>query len=1084
MKYNLSKPLIKEMVSKPEIWLLGYEIFKEGEVHIIEGLNKVRLRALVNYGRPFDISMTFSKLGELLHHQCSCHIDQNLCEHCTAVLIQLTEEGELLERVDSKELPWPFSDHTISGDVADDTLALIEPESSTEAFDEAMKVVTDVKAYRMLEPFKNVKIRWDMIPISLKGYLEWLNDDIYPVALSLKIGSSHDYNVKDVPALTDAFINGEKIYYGKHFTFDPQKHCIDEAMLPLFEFVQDLIGEQVLLGTGQPHKQKLHLTTYRFRQLIDLALAYHMTLYEKASSKPIDVIEALPELKFEIGAEDDAVIVNSNMLSDYSFVGNEGFFLRSHARLLYKMPSRLQKIFIHFKPIVDLRGFDPIPWHMVQAYVDTMLPIFNRIGTVAFDERMTNIIVAKPPEHRLYIDYKDKAIVIKAMAVYGDIQVNILSSEVTGNLEDHICIRDWEAEHKIRQYFENDMFIEIEDTYRIIREQHIYQFLVTTLKELAQVAKIYSTKRFKHKRIIEPTQLTQHVQISEKLDYLSFSASLEGISQDELRRILKAYREKKNYYLLRNGAYLSLEKLNLDLLDKTISHFGIKQSALGKPINLPLSAAYYLKDLVEGEAEKPLEAFMENVKTLQDEPINIPEDLRNALRPYQLNGVSWLITHSKLNLGGILADDMGLGKTVQILAYLMDQRSAMEGRRALIVAPTSLIYNWAHEIEKFTKGLSYSIISGTQEERHQKIKKSRATIWITSYGSLRRDIVYYEEMRFFSVILDEAQHIKNEGSLGAKHVKRLQADHRFAVTGTPIENHLGEMWSIFDFILPRHLGTRHYFKNHFEKPILIENDAEAKADLQKIISPFILRRLKQDVLKELPEKIESHVYVGMSVEQRKVYLATLEQLRGAFDNEGSFNRIKMLAGLTRLRQICSHPSSYLEDYDGGSGKMDAFMETLRELKLGGHRTLVFSQFTSVLRILKANVNLKSFYLDGKTGAEERLRMVDRFNEGERDVFFISLKAGGTGLNLTGADTVIHYDPWWNPAVEYQASDRAHRIGQTKKVHVIRFITEDSIEEKIQILQQRKKELIDTFIKPGETLIQQLSEKELYTLFFE
>jgi SNF2 family DNA or RNA helicase len=355
-------------------------------------------------------------------------------------------------------------------------------------------------------------------------------------------------------------------------------------------------------------------------------------------------------------------------------------------------------------------------------------------------------------------------------------------------------------------------------------------------------------------------------------------------------------------------------------------------------------------------------------------------------------------------------------------------------------------------------------------------------IWITSYGSLRRDLHLYETERFFSVILDEAQHIKNEGSLGAKVVKQLIADHRFAVTGTPIENNLGELWSIFDFILPKHLGSRSYFKQAFEKPIAGEAREAVQEELKQLITPFILRRVKREVLKELPDKLESHVYVGMTEEQKMLYLATLSRLRGEFGQGSDMNRIRMLAGLTRLRQICCHPGAYLDDYHGGSGKLDALVETLDQLSEGGHSVLVFSQFTSVLRLIKATIHQSYFYMDGKTSPEDRMALVDRFNSGERSVFLISLKAGGTGLNLIGADTVIHFDPWWNPAVEQQATDRAHRIGQVQNVHVIKLIAQNTIEEKIQKLQQQKQQLIDDFIKPGETFISTLSEVELQLLF--
>ncbi|MBS7525537.1 SNF2 helicase associated domain-containing protein [Fusibacter paucivorans] len=1080
MKYNLSKPLIKQIVDSQEIWLMGYEIFRRSGVHIVEGLNATHMRALVEDRGAFDVSLTFSKLGELLHYRCSCQrvgLSKKICEHCTAVLLQITEDGDLLRRVDSEELPWPFSDHTIVE--AEHYGEITHAEDAETSFREAKAIVEDVKALRFITAFEDIKKRYDMMPIRLRAYIEWLKCEAFPVALSLKIGTSQLYNIKDVPGFAEAFVNGTEIYYGKSFTFNPQKHCIANRELQLFEFVQDLVGDQVLYKTEMVHKQKLRMTSYRFRQFIDLCMAFDIPIYEKVTEKRIHIEDQLPALTFDIESESTYITIGTTLFEQFEFADTEGFFLRNRENQLYKIPYRLQKIFMI---LMANDQFPKVPMVHAQRVLDTIIPALKRVGTVVYGESLKTHLIDASMQCQVYIDYKEKAVHIKPICQYGEVRFNPLSQKFENRPNGQLCIRDHEAEIRFLARFDSEVFLPVVDTYRIIREQHIYDFLATTLREWLQEIQVYSTKRFKRKRVIEPAQLTQRVRISEKLDYLEFHADLEGVSQEELKRILKAYREHKQYYLLKNGAYLSLEKLNLDVLDQTISHFGIKQSALGKPLMLPLSAAYYLGDKLQDEGRETIDAFFARIQALNEEPVKLPDALMQVLRPYQIRGVQWLSSLSKLNLGGILADDMGLGKTLQILAYLMDQRQALKGKRTLIVAPTSLIYNWGHEIEKFTKGLTYDVVVGSQDDRKRIVTNSQSMIWITSYGSLRRDLHLYEAERFFSVILDEAQHIKNEGSLGAKVVKQLTADHRFAVTGTPIENNLGELWSIFDFILPKHLGSRSYFKQAFEKPLAGEQRETAQAELKQLITPFILRRIKRDVLKELPDKFESHVYVGMTEEQKLLYHATLSRLRGEFGQGGDVNRIRMLAGLTRLRQICCHPGAYLDDYHGGSGKLDALVETLDQLSEGGHSVLVFSQFTSVLRLIKATIHQSYFYMDGKTSPEDRMTLVDRFNSGERSVFLISLKAGGTGLNLIGADTVIHFDPWWNPAVEQQATDRAHRIGQVQNVHVIKLIAQNTIEEKIQKLQQQKQQLIDDFIKPGETFISKLSEVELQLLF--
>ncbi len=378
-----------------------------------------------------------------------------------------------------------------------------------------------------------------------------------------------------------------------------------------------------------------------------------------------------------------------------------------------------------------------------------------------------------------------------------------------------------------------------------------------------------------------------------------------------------------------------------------------------------------------------------------------------------------------------------------------------------------------------------------KKEREDNLKDHEVgDVYITSYATLRRDIDLYEEMNFSTVILDEAQHIKNESSKAAQSVKQLMAKHRFALTGTPMENHLGEFWSIFDFVLPGHLGSKYSFTNTFEKPIVKEGNEGKSEALRAMIKPFLLRRLKVDVLPELPDKLESQISIEMTEEQKKVYAATVSRIRSEIntqikDKGFAKSQLQILAALTRLRQICSHPSVFIENYEGSSGKFEALRELLEELKDSGHRPLIFSQFTSVLTLIRdmvEDMGLEYHYLDGGTKAKDRGKMVDDFNAGQGDLFLISLKAGGSGLNLTGADTVIHFDPWWNPAVEDQASDRAYRIGQTKNVHVMKLVTRGSIEEKIIKLQDKKRELIDKIIKPGETLITALSEDEIKGLF--
>ncbi|MBH1942270.1 SNF2 helicase associated domain-containing protein [Mobilitalea sibirica] len=411
-------------------------------------------------------------------------------------------------------------------------------------------------------------------------------------------------------------------------------------------------------------------------------------------------------------------------------------------------------------------------------------------------------------------------------------------------------------------------------------------------------------------------------------------------------------------------------------------------------------------------------------------------------------------------------------------------------KQFLIVCPTSLIYNWLDELENFAPFIKAQVVSGTPQERQDSIETcDDCDVLITSYPLIRRDITLYEKFEFHTVFIDEAQFIKNDSSLNAKSVKRLRSKHKFALTGTPIENSLSELWSIFDFIMPGYLYNHSKFVEIYEKPIMKE-DNEALKELHQHIAPFILRRMKKDVLTELPDKYETKMLTELSEEQKLVYMSYLESIRSELHSEIEENgleksKIRILAALTRLRQICCHPSTFIDNYQGGSGKLELLMEVITDAIANEHRILVFSQFTSMLRIIEnelKDMNINYFYLEGSTPTEDRNDYVKRFNSGEGKVFLISLKAGGTGLNLTGADTVIHYDPWWNPAVEDQATDRVYRIGQQNKVHVMKLITKGTIEEKIYKLQRKKKELSDTIISSKEVFISSLTREELEELF--
>ena len=479
------------------------------------------------------------------------------------------------------------------------------------------------------------------------------------------------------------------------------------------------------------------------------------------------------------------------------------------------------------------------------------------------------------------------------------------------------------------------------------------------------------------------------------------------------------------------------------------------------------------------------------MKTVNDADYNIPEGISATLRRYQKTGFRWIRTLEANGFGGILADDMGLGKTLQTIAVLMSAKEEGRSGTSIVISPASLVFNWGDELAKFAPSLKVVTVTGKQEDRTHMIEEYEAQnvdVLVTSYDLLKRDINLYDGKVFEYEIIDEAQYIKNQTTAAAKAVKLIRSKAKFALTGTPIENRLSELWSIFDYLMPGFLYGYDVFKNEFETPIVKYQDEEAMARLQKMVRPFILRRLKKDVLKDLPEKLEENRVVKFDEEQQKLYDAQVlhmkNELASSDDKDFNKKKIEILAELTRLRQVCCDPRLCYDNYDGSSAKLDSCMELIQSAIDGGHRMLLFSQFTSMLELLEKRLdaeNIEYYKITGETSKQKRMELVKQFNEGTVPVFLISLKAGGVGLNLIGADMVIHYDPWWNVAVQNQATDRAHRIGQTKKVTVYKMVVKNTIEEKILKLQDSKRDLADSIISGDNVGMSSMSRDELMEL---
>ncbi len=700
-----------------------------------------------------------------------------------------------------------------------------------------------------------------------------------------------------------------------------------------------------------------------------------------------------------------------------------------------------------------------------------------------------------PPEprftFRLDIDGIYDIITCEALVRYGEDAPRTLPSSGKAG-----CYRDAMQEERVLEVLKDFFPRQLEASslfWLPCSDDALYEIMTEAVPELQRFGAVEGSAAFDRSALRPMPQLRVGVSVESGL--LEIELLTKDMAPEELLAVLESYRQKKKYHRLSSGAFVDLDRdsqlAELEALGDGMN-FSLEDAMRGGA-KLPLYRALYLDSLLEehdsiaSNRDRTYRALIKNFKTIRDADYEAPDAQAEILRPYQVHGYKWLRTLAAAGFGGILADEMGLGKTLQFISLVQALHDAGSMRLCLVVCPASLVYNWQEEFQRFAPGLSAQVMTGPAAQRKSRIAAlAEGTVCITSYDLLRQDIASYRELRFSLMVLDEAQYIKNQKASMTKAVKAVNAELRFALTGTPIENRLAELWSIFDYLMPGFLYSYTEFSRRLETPITKQKDPAATERLKRMTAPFILRRLKADVLKDLPPKLEEVRYTRFDDEQRKIYdgqVVRMKQLVASSDGSGE-DKLRLFAELTRIRQICCDPSLILEDYRGGSAKRDACLELVKSAMGGGHRMLVFSQFTSMLALLEEDLKAEGipcFKLTGSTPKEQRLRLVREFNDGDTPVFLISLKAGGTGLNLTGADVVIHYDPWWNLAAQNQATDRAHRIGQQNQVTVYRIIVKDTIEERILALQEAKRDLAEAVLSGEGTSLASLSQEELLQL---
>lgn len=562
--------------------------------------------------------------------------------------------------------------------------------------------------------------------------------------------------------------------------------------------------------------------------------------------------------------------------------------------------------------------------------------------------------------------------------------------------------------------------------------------------------------------------------------YMGMKLDIEGVDSNEYRDIFSSYKNNNRLYRMKNGAYLDLKDNDLEQAFKLIDILNIYNDF--DNMKIPNNKAIYLEKLIEDEdlsfvnGSKYVSNVVKKFDKVKSKNYEVPKDLNATLRDYQVSGFEFFKTLSDYQFGGILADEMGLGKTIQTIAFLLSNKD----KKSIVITPTALIYNWKNELEKFAPTLKVGLLHAAKSEREKILDNiDNYDVILTTYTTYKNDIDKYKNINFDYCIIDEAQNIKNPDAIITKAIKNVNAKVKFALTGTPIENNLMELWSIFDFIMPGYLYNKSKFKS-----IFVNNDKNI-IELKNLIKPFILRRTKKEVITELPDKIEQKIIIDLEKEHKRAYKGYVNLITRKI-KENNQDNITVFSYLTKLRQLCLSPELMVKNYQGKNSKLDVLINIINDSS--DEKILVFSQFTKVLEVIGKRLNEENIsysYLDGKTSAKDRVKLVEEFNTNNNKVFLISLKAGGTGLNLTSANIVVHFDPWWNPAVEDQASDRAHRIGQKNVVNVIKLIAKGTAEERVINLQETKKELIEDVINgnlDNSSTLKNLSKDDIIDLF--
>ncbi len=1069
--FSLQK--IAAAAASQQTYLRGISCYNGGFVRHVERLRGDVYEQIVcadvdsdDHASSYRCEVCFDYDGKLAHMDCSCAVfdpHSGACKHLVALLAH------------------KYYADMVSGITAPPTVRV-----------ETAPTRTDEIAARMIDRYAERAAAHvaaeSAAPEEPVRLIPQLTVSGQAARLSFLLGGRREYILRDLRAFVQAVQDNATVSYGKELSFFHHPDSFAAADRALLRF---LIGQvpPVPRGTVGGHAMReLTLTPVALDAFVALMRDRQVTCQVHGGTRTVTFVRRDPSVTLSVRhlkdgyrfeGDGNVVTLAGNrrryVLADDALYACSTAFSENVGNLLDALQASHGRLFVAEKDM--------------PSFCAAVLPSIGNYLTLEGD--VADLQAHRPmrPEAELYLDAPDHhTVAAKLLFCYGERRVTAFTEEELDGVK-----RDTMEEYRLRliiqKYFQTTgtdgrLVLEADD-------ERLYRFMTEDIVALQRDTVIYTTDRLRAMGVAPAPHIAVGVRMESGLLDLTIDAG--ELDRAGLEAVLAAYREKRPYHRLKNGQFLMLSDPSLKGLQALTEGLMLSRSALREDtIRLPGYRALYLDRVLRNHPgirlrrDEGFRSLIRDISAVADNAFSPPASLDGILRNYQKTGFRWLKTMQQYGFGGILADDMGLGKTLQMISLLLDAKENGETQPSLVVCPASLVFNWQNECARFAPTLRVRAVTGDKETREALLADlSGVDVVVTSYDLLKRDAALYSDKPFAFHILDEAQYIKNAATKSARSNKAIVSRYRFALTGTPIENRLSELWSIFDFLMPGFLFSYPRFRDRIERPAVHDNDEAALTRLDRLVSPFILRRLKKDVLRELPAKHEAVVRVSLGEEQRALYHANVQLLKDELAEKGlSHNHITVLSMLTRLRQICCSPALVYDNYRGESAKTETCMELLHQAIDGGHRVLLFSQFTSLLELLKKRLEdegIAYYELRGSTPKEQRQPLVEAFNTGDVPVFLISLKAGGTGLNLTGADVVIHFDPWWNLSAQNQATDRAHRIGQTHTVQVYRLIAAATIEEKIAALQERKQALADAIVHEGEGLLAGMTADELIGL---